>query len=255
MTAGTDDTPIELVDAHCHLDLYGENEGIVIEEIESRRVHVIAVTNAPSVFFHTRDVARIRKYVHPAVGLHPELVASHGHQLEQMWPHLAETRFVGEIGLDYVTSDSRLRQRQREVFSQILARCADYRDKVLTVHSRRSASDVLTAIGYHFPGTVILHWFSGSKEELDRAVSAGCWFSVNLAMFGSKRGLDLVRRIPMERVLTESDGPFVQVEGRASRPTDCEKAVAALGTLWQVPLGEVARCVAENFRTVLGASE
>jgi TatD DNase family protein len=61
--------------------------------------------------------------------------------------HLAETRFVGEIGLDYVTSDRELRRRQREVFSQILARCAEHRDKVLTVHSRRSASDVIAATG------------------------------------------------------------------------------------------------------------
>lgn len=254
MTTDTDDTFTELVDAHCHLDLYGEDEADVIEEIERRRVHTIAVTNAPSVFSHTRDVARGRRYLYAAVGLHPELIASHGHQLEQMWPLLAAARFVGEIGLDYVTSDSRLRRQQREAFSQILAQCAECGHKVLTVHSRRSASDVLSAIGTDFPGTVILHWFSGTTGELERAVSAGCWFSVNPAMLRSKRGLELVRQMPKKRVLTETDGPFVQVEGRASRPPDCEKALAALGTLWGLPVSDVTRCVADNFRTVIGAA-
>ena len=249
------DTQPDLVDAHCHVDLYGKDEAAVIEEIERRRIHTIAVTNAPSVFFHTRDVAHNRKYVHAAVGLHPELVASHAHELDRMWQHFAETRFIGEIGLDYVTSDPGLRRQQRSVFSQILARCAEYGDKILTVHSRRSASDVLAAIGDDFPGTVILHWFSGTGRELNRAVSAGCWFSINPAMFRSQRGLELVRRMPRERVLTETDGPFVQLEGRACRPPDCEKVLLSLGKSWGLLVTDVARRIADNFRAVLAVTE
>lgn len=243
MSTAPDDALAELVDAHCHVDLYGKDEAAVIEEIERRRVHTIAVTNAPSVFFHTRDAARGKKYLHPAVGLHPELVASHGHELGRMWPHFAETRFIGEVGLDYVTNDQRLRRRQREVFSQILARCAEQKDKVLTVHSRRSASDVIAAIGDDFPGTVILHWFSGTVRELERATNAGCWFSVNLAMFRSRNAIELVRRMPKERVVTETDGPFVKVEGRACRPGDCSRAIQELSSTWArcVPIEIIAR--------------
>jgi TatD DNase family protein len=253
MSTVADDILPELVDAHCHVDLYGKDEAAVIDEIEHRRIHTIAVTNAPSVFFHTRDLARGRKYLHPALGLHPELVASHGHELDRMWPHLAETRFVGEIGLDYVTSDQELRRRQREVFSQILARCAEHKDKVLTVHSRRAASDVIAAIGDDFPGTVILHWFSGTARELERAADAGCWFSVNPAMFRSRSGTELVKRMPSERVLTETDGPFVKTEARPCRPTDCVEALRGLGTTWAVPAADAAHRVAENFRRALAA--
>lgn len=246
-----DDTILELVDAHCHVDLYGKEEAVVIEEIEHRRIHTIAVTNAPSVFFHTRDLARGRTYLHPAVGLHPELVVSHGHELDRMWPFLAETRFVGEIGLDYVTSDLELRRRQREVFSQILARCAEYRDKVLTVHSRRSASDVIAMIGDRFPGTVILHWFSGTVRELERAATAGCWFSVNSAMFRSRSGVELVKRMPSDRVLTESDGPFVKEKGRPCTPGDSMDALRGLSMTWSISTAEAARRVAENFQRAL----
>jgi TatD DNase family protein len=248
MISVTDDALPELVDAHCHVDLYGKDEAAVIEQIEHQRVHTIAVTNAPSVFFHTRDKARGRTYLHPAVGLHPELVPSHGHELELMWPHLAETRFVGEIGLDYVTSDRELRQRQREVFSQILTRCAERGCHVLTIHSRRSASDVVAAIGDSFPGTVILHWFSGTTRELERAVNAGCWFSVNPAMLRSAGGIQAVQRMPRDRVLTETDGPFAKMAGRACWPQDCSQALVGIARAWGMQPDEVRSAIAANFK-------
>lgn len=246
-----EDTILELVDVHCHVDLYGKDEAMVLEEIEHRRIHTIAVTNAPSVFFHTRDLAESRNYLHPAVGLHPELVTSHGHELDRMWSYLSETRFVGEIGLDYVTSDLELRRRQREVFSQILGRCAEYGDKVLTVHSRRSATDVIAMIGDHFPGTVILHWFSGTARELERAATAGCWFSVNPAMFRSQSGVELVKLMPTDRVLTESDGPFVKEKGRPCTPADSIDALRGLSKTWSISTAEAARRVADNFQRAL----
>ena len=251
-TAGNQESAVELVDAHCHVDLFGKEEANVIEELGRTRVHTIAVTNAPSVYFHTRDVAEGKQYLHPAVGLHPELVHSHAHELERMWPHLAGTRFVGEVGLDYVTSDLDIRRRQRDLFSRILARCAESADKVITVHSRRSASDVLAAVGDAFPGTVVLHWFSGTRRELDRAVRAGCWFSVNPAMFRSEGGQSLVSAMPMDRVLTETDGPFVKVGGRPARPPDAEAAVRGLARVWGEPFEAAARRVLENFRCVVG---
>jgi TatD DNase family protein len=252
MTTATDVTLTEFVDAHCHVDLYGKDEAAVIDEIEHRRVHTIAVTNAPSVFFHTREVARGRKYLHPAVGLHPELVASHGHELERMWPHLAETRFVGEIGLDYVTSDGSLRRRQRDIFSQVLAHCAEYGDKVLTVHSRRSASDVIASVGDSFRGRVILHWFSGTLRELEGAICAGFWFSVNPSMIRSRTGQQIVARLPKQRVLTETDGPFVTVGRRPCRPHHVIEVLQGLSRVWRVSLEESTRSVLENYHKVVG---
>jgi TatD DNase family protein len=239
-----------LVDAHFHLDLLPHPERLV-RDIERDRVYTIAVTNAPSVFFHTRELCRGTKFVRAAVGLHPELVHSHGRELDHLWPHLDETRYVGEVGLDYVTGDEDLRRRQRAVFSEIVARCAGKRDKVLTVHSRRAAADVLGIVGKGFPGSVILHWFSGSQAQLREANRIGCWFSVNPAMVQSPSGRKLIANMPPERVLTETDGPFVKTRGRAATPVDVADAVAALASLWRVTVEECASIVLGNFRRLL----
>ena len=109
MTGGS---PSAFVDAHCHIDLFPLPEQIV-EQAEAHRIYTIAVTNAPSVFAHTAGLASGSKYIRPAIGLHPELVHSHSHELDQFRSHLAHTRYVGEVGLDYTTSDHEVRLLQR----------------------------------------------------------------------------------------------------------------------------------------------
>src|SRR3546814_17537329 len=56
---------------------------------------------------------------------------------------------------------------------------------------------------------VVLHWFTGSKADVRRAVDRGCYFSVNEGMLASATGLRVMREIPIDRVLTETDGPFL----------------------------------------------
>lgn len=238
------------VDAHFHFDLF-KDPAQLIAEIERLQVQTIAVTNAPSVFHHTFAVSRSTRYLIPAVGLHPELIATHARELDAMWPLLEQTRFVGEIGLDYVTSDHANRAAQREVFSRIVERCSTYGDKILSIHSRRSAADVISTIGERYPGRIILHWFSGSRRELERAIASGFYFSVGPAMVRSKTGGLLLSTMPKDRVLTETDGPFVQTSGRPARPGDVASVLETIAEHWNVSIAEAKATVARNFATLV----
>src|SRR5262249_29752594 len=149
----------------------------VVREAEAGQVHTVAVTNAPSAFVRTQALAAGCRFIHPAVGLHPQLVAARPEELDRMWPLLSRTRVVGEVGIDYQTKDRAERRLQREVFARILERCAAAGGRVLTVHSLLAAGDVIAAVGPAFPGAVILHWFSGTPRELERAAANGLYFS------------------------------------------------------------------------------
>ena len=61
-----------------------------------------------------------------------------------------------------------------------------------------------------FDGVVILHWYSGGIAELDRAISRGYYFSVNHQMVHSANGRKIIERIPVEKILLESDAPFTK---------------------------------------------
>lgn len=242
-----------LVDTHCHVDLYPD-AGTLLATVAAGRVLVIAVTNAPSVFFHTKRLAEQCPYLLPAVGLHPELIATHGRELDHLVPLLSETQFVGEVGLDYVTNDQELRARQRDVFTKILAQCSTLGGKVITAHSRRAASDVIATIGEGFNGTVILHWFTGTVREAEQALKIGCYFSVNTAMLTSKSSSQLLSLLPRERVLTETDGPFVSAGKVPATPGDAARVVKHLSTLWQTTEEEARSVVMANFLRVTESS-
>src|SRR5262249_3008531 len=126
--------------------------------------------------------------------------------------------------------------------------------KILTVHSVRSVPAVLDMVERYLPqdrGTVVLHWFTGSKSEARRAATLGCYFSVNAEMTRSDRGRALVSALPIDRIRRETDGPFTQVDGRPSEPADVKATVAAIADVRRVPANAVTTAVKSNLRSLL----
>ena len=126
----------------------------------------------------------------------------------------------------------------------------------MTIHSRRAATAVLDQLANHpAAGTPILHWFSGSKQELRRAIDLGCWFSVGPAMLAGNKGRQLALAMPKDRLLTESDGPFARVDGEVAQPGDARKAVEVLATLWSKPTHAVQRRLLDNLMRLTTSHE
>ena len=244
---------MRLFDTHCHLDLYPDYDN-VIDQIERSRVYTISVTNTPSVFRRSSQIAERARFVRTAVGLHPELVGQRYRELDLFTELLGETRYVGEVGLDFVSQDLRDRDLQKKAFATILERCADYGDKFITVHSRRAAGEVVDMVGNAYPGTVVLHWFSGSSKVLERALEYGLLLSVNPAMLASEKGRQLVAKIPLDRLLTETDGPFVKVGDHVARPHNVADVVSGLAKLKKLDPTQLAETLFDNFRNTLTGS-
>ncbi|EID14490.1 TatD-related deoxyribonuclease [Mycolicibacterium phlei RIVM601174] len=168
--------------------------------------------------------------------------------------HLAETMFVGEVGLDGSPELRSSQSDQIEVFERVLRLCAEAGDKVLSIHSRRAAGAVLDSLEKF--GTVrvpVLHWFSGTHAELRRAVDRGCWFSVGPAMLKGSKGRALVLGMPKNRILLETDGPFAQVNRSALHPWDVAAACQALADLWGVNFDDAESVVLSNERSLLSS--
>ena len=101
----------------------------------------------------------------------------------------------------------------------------------------------------------MLHWFTGTKAEAVRALELGCYFSINAAMLDNQRHAAMVAAIPIDRLLTETDGPFTKTGSRPSKPADVAVAVEALGRLHGVPSATVATTVRNNLRSLLENGE
>ncbi|MBX9601334.1 MAG: TatD family hydrolase [Bryobacteraceae bacterium] len=243
------------VDFHCHLDLYPDPE-VAIAEADAAGVYTLTVTTTPRAWPRNLALTRRTKHVRAALGFHPQLVAEHRDELATWEKYLPETRYVGEIGLDAQPRFCPSLELQKRVLARILTCCAEAGNKILTVHSIRSAKAVLDLIETHLPpdrGKVVLHWFTGSKAETARAVELGCFFSVNARMLGNHRGRELVVDLPGLRLLTETDGPFTEVSGRPSRPADVAATVQQLAKLRRASVKETAIEIQQTLQQLLAS--
>jgi TatD DNase family protein len=242
-----------LVDFHCHLDLY-EDHPAAVREAEEAGVFTLSVTTTPRAWPRNQELARATRHVRAALGLHPQLVAERAGELGLWESHLPETRYVGEVGLDAGPRFYKSFDLQKEVFTHVLRCCAAAGDKVITVHSIRAAKAVLDHIEAHLPlgrGKIVLHWFTGSKAEARRAIEMGCYFSINAAMLDHERHAAMVSSIPLDRVLTETDGPFTKTSERPSRPSDVSVVVEGLARLHDRSASTLALIIRNNLRTLL----
>ncbi|MFT5127131.1 MAG: TatD DNase family protein [Rhodothermales bacterium] len=238
----------QVVDTHCHLNLY-PNAISQVAEFAKTGTEVIAVTTSPEQYAALAALTAPAPSIHAAVGLIPQDARRLSSQLNHLLRLLPDTRFVGEIGLDYVTQDPAERARQKRIFSQILNACSPLGDRVLSIHSRRASADTLAMLR-DFRGCAILHWFSGRVREVERADHA--WFSVNTAMVCSRRGRELVRAMNPDRILTETDGPFVTLGDRPVTSHDIQLVLEFLAREWRCDIAESAARVRANYRCATG---
>jgi TatD DNase family protein len=239
-----------VIDFHCHLDLYPDPEA-VRDECERRGLYVLSVTTTPSAWTKTAELAATTKRVRTALGMHPQLVQQRMGELPLFDEFLPSTRYVGEIGLDGSPEFRPFWQSQRQVFEHILTRCSRAGGRIMSIHSRRASREVLDALeAFPDAGTAVLHWFSGSPRDLDRAVALGCWFSVGPGMLAGERGRSLILHMPRERVVTESDGPFAQIDGQSIMPWSVAGATLDLGRIWDLSDTSAQQVISANFRNL-----
>lgn len=243
-----------LVDFHCHLDLYPDHAAAVTE-CEQAGIRTLAVTTTPRAWKRNRELTSPTRCVRAALGLHPQLAASRADELPLWEEQVTETRFIGEVGLDAGPQFFKTLEIQKRVFEQVLRTCARHGGKILSVHSVRAVTAVLDLIETLLPptrGTIVLHWFTGTKAEARRAIDLGCFFSINSQMLLKERNRELVGMLPRERLLTETDGPFTEIEHRPMRPVDVYTAVEALAYARHADPHAIAEAVLGNLRVLLG---
>ena len=244
-----------MIDFHCHVDLYDAPQRVLRGAVE-RRCYVLAVTTTPLAWQGTCELVGNSPRVKVAVGLHPELAATRYREVDQLRALLSETRYVGEIGLDGSRPHRSSLSVQSQVFEAVLNACESVGGRIMTIHSRGATGRVLDHLEAHREsGVPVMHWFSGTHAELDRAIEIGCWFSVGPAMLRGEKGRGLASCMPPDRVLTETDGPFAHRAGTPLVPWDVKEAEVGLGALWKLSTTAVQQQLSLNLRHLVGTDE
>lgn len=248
-----------LVDHHCHLD-FPDYEASLPEVIA--RAHSAGVSTMVTISTHIRRFDRLRAIIdrHPSVyasiGTHPhnaddergispaEIIAL------SMHPRVVA---IGEAGLDYYYQRS-TRQNQADGFRAHIA-AARQTGLPLEIHTRDADADTQAIlIEEHAKGAfpAILHCYTGGRELALRAVDLGLYVSfTGVVSFKKSQTLrDLANEIPLNRILVETDAPFLAPEpfrGRTNEPAYVVHTAAALAKARGITLEEFAAATTANF--------
>jgi len=240
-------------DTHCHIDLYDHPEKIV-SETERNRIRTTGVTNLPSHFKMGLPHVGYCQNVHLALGLHPLMADRHSNdELNLFEELLSETSHIGEVGLDFSRKGKSTAEKQVESFRFVLSNI-DESHRLITIHSRGAEREVLQLLKDFDTRPSVFHWYSGPLSLINDIVKAGHYFSLNPAMLKSKKGKSLVERVAKDRILTETDGPHVETQGRAAQPNDVRLVVRELTDLWGSSITETRKQIAKNFHRLTSYS-
>lgn len=228
-----------MMDFHCHLDLYPNAKQVYFDTLQ-RCEFIWLVTTSPKAYIATSRVLPSNEKLFISPGLHPEIADK---KLDELKILLSQMKFcgaVGEIGLDGRYRHQKHFAKQKYIFQTIVKNSAKLGGRVLNIHSRSAAQEVLDILDqYPGFGTAILHWFTDDSSLLQRAIASGCWFSVGPAMLESANGRKLVQLIPRDRVVFESDGPFARINGVPVMPWNANTVTQKLSKIWNVSTDEV----------------
>ncbi len=206
--------PWRLFDMHCHLDRMA-NADEVARDAAANGIALFCATVTPADALAARSRFGTPPNVRVGMGLHPWWVAD-GRcgevEVEQAAQLAGSSRFIGEVGLDFGPRHVASAQRQLNALETIARICAEHpvEGRVLSIHAVRSAGEALDVFERHGlteSAHCIFHWFSGTSDQLARALDAGCLFSISERMLATRRGREYARRIPLDRLLLETDLP------------------------------------------------
>ncbi len=238
-----------MIDTHCHIDLY-DNPIEIANECEKLGIITIGMTNLPSHFEMGYKHLRSYQKVRLALGLHPLHSELHKSEFPAFVRNIPHTSYIGEIGLDFSKEGIASKDTQTESFKRILTEVADKR-KIVSLHSRKAENEVFKFLIQYNIKAAIFHWYSGPLNLIEKIANQGYYFSVNPAMIKSKNGQAIINKIPRDKILTESDGPFIKVNDREIKPSDLGIINEYFSKVWLISEENVQTIISTNFKRLI----
>jgi TatD DNase family protein len=241
-----------MIDVHCHLEHEKfRNNKEIIQSFRKDLKAIITSSPHPKDFEYTINLKKeFEGFVFACVGLHPEYIEEFSEETLDKFEEFVKSNkndivSIGEIGLDYFwVKDEKLREKQRWLFEKLIE-FAKSVSKPITVHIRDAYEDalkILESIDYQ---KVHLHMFGGHKF-LDKILANEWKISVGPILLRSKTHKKIVKKLPLERIMLETDSPWIKIDGKESMPTDVRFVAEKIAEVKNVSLEEVERKTDEN---------
>lgn len=235
-----------LIDTHVHIDFY-PNPLEIAQQYESRKIYTLFVTNLPELYKKHYERFSKYKYIRLCLGYHPQIVLEYDLNKALFRECIKSTKYIGEVGLDFSGKiTTKEKQLQLDAFRFVTSPEFN-KGRIYSIHSRGAENEVLEILRANDVKHAIFHWYSGKISTLIKAVELGYYFSLNPKMLLSKSGKNIISKIPKDKILFETDGPFARINKKSLTPGE----IGDFYKLFEKEILEFEKQVFKNFRKVL----
>jgi len=240
-----------MIDVHCHLsqpDYQGDIDQ-VIEKCKQQLKAVITCCAHPNDFDLTLQlVEKYRGFIFATASIHPIYIKEIDEKQKNGFFDLLkknrnDVSGIGETGLDFNIEEEKFREKQKELFVEFIELSKDLSLPVI-IHARGAFKEAIEILENHNVKNVLMHFFS-AKDLLEKVTRNDWYISVNTALLRSKKITKIVRDMPLEKILTETDSPWLGLEGR-NDPTAIKVVVEKIAEIKKMNFDDVDKITTQN---------
>ena len=197
-------------DSHIHLSdsTYLTEINFIISQMKFLKIKACCVSINVKNSLETLSLSKQSDLVLPFIGIHPEYANDDLEKINNLI-ELNQNNIsgIGEIGLDptYCRNDDDMK-RQIQVFESLLSSAEKFH-KPVSIHSRKSLDDIFEIMTSYDTSHALLHWFDGSKKQLQKAMDMGFFVSFGPVMVYANDKQTLLSKTDESKILVETDGP------------------------------------------------
>lgn len=250
-----------MIDTHCHIDFeeFDDDREDVIKRAKDKLDHVIVSGYSNESNMKVLQLSKdYEGFIYPTFGFHPvssqnaseeDLKIAH----ENIRNNLDSILAVGEVGMDYYyVTDKALRERQQEIFKSFLELANEYKVPIV-MHVRDCEKKAVNIIeDYDDIPYFVFHCYGGSLKTAKRIMNRGdSYMSFSTMLCYSKHHQDLIEKIDLDYVLTETDSPFLAMtKEERNEPANVVKAVHKIAEIKNMDVSTVDEITTNNARKI-----
>ncbi|MCD5396492.1 MAG: TatD family hydrolase [Candidatus Pacebacteria bacterium] len=253
-----------MIDVHCHLEQedYQKDRGKVVEGCKKELRAVI------DSCCHTQDfdiglelAEKYKNFFFLCVGIHPTYIEEISDKetkkaFDWIEKHKDKIVGIGETGLDFkVAKEEPQKEKQKNLFLKFID-LARSLDKPLVVHSRKAFFDSVEILEKTGAKKVLMHFFTEPKL-VPKILENGWFVSVNTTLLTSKDIKKIVKELPLERIMTETDSPWLGENGKRNDPRRVKPVIEEIARLKNLSFEEVDEITTQNaikfFNLLIGS--
>lgn len=245
-----------LVDAHNHLELYKDNISKALKIINNKKIWTLACSMNKKDYLWLKEISKDQPFIIPCYGIHPWNISPELEDLkdkEEIIMFIKESPIIGEIGLDFFwTEDKNNYPIQIEILEFFFKYAKKY-EKIVNLHTKGAEKEVLNLLQKYNLNTPIIHWYSGPLDLIDEYLKLDCYFTISVDITKSKTSQQLVSMLPINKLLTETDGPTALewVNGNYAYPDYVETIIKEIAIIKDLDFKTCKEIINNNFRNLI----